>query len=348
MNLLRPASKPSNHRLVLKHRSMRHQGGLSLIELMVGLTLGLIITVALLVIFANASSAGRDLQRSSIQIENGRYAAELLQDEVKLAGFFGETTLTGATYTTPDPCLTTPAGFSSNLGFPTPVQGYGPSDALACLTSRNRKAGTHALVVRRLDVVPVAPSSITSGANQYYVQYSFCTTDPDNPKLLFDKSATAFTLRNMQCNAPNQVRAYVSKIYFIASCNVCAPDDGVPTLKRLDLIGDQLQATALVDGIEDLRFEYGFDTDGNGSVDQYQAGLGASGASALWQNVMSVKVHFISRSQDKVTSGPGLATAQTFQLGGTGILNVAADGYVRRAYSTTVRLINPSGAREVQ
>lgn len=347
MSTLHSSTKPTIQRLQPQHGSFHHQLGVSLIELMVGLTLGLIIAVALLAIFANASGAGRDLQRSSIQIENGRYVAELLQDELKLAGFFGETTVTGATYTTPDPCLTTPTGFSTTLGFPTPVQGYGPSDALACLTSRNRKPGTHALVIRRLDVVAVAPSSIASGASQYYVQYSFCTTDPDNPKLLFDKSAAAFTLKNLGCNTPNQVRAYVSRIYYISTCNVCSPSDGVPTLKRLDLVGDELQATALVDGVEELRFEYGFDTNGNGDVDEYRAGLG-TGATALWQNVMSIKVHFITRSLDKVTSGAGLATAQSFQLGGTGMLNVADDGYVRRAYSTTVRLINPSGAREIQ
>ena len=347
MLMLHSAASRSHRRHFLKHSFPRYQNGVSLIELMVGLTLGLVITVALLVIFANASGAGRDLQRTSIQIENGRYVAELLQDELKLAGFFGETKVTGATYTTPDPCLTIPTGFSTTLGFPTPVQGYAPSDALACLTSRNRKSGTHALVVRRLDVVAVAPASIASGVNQHYVQYSFCTTDPDNPKLLFDKSAAAFTLKNLKCDAPNQVRAYVSRIYYVATCNVCSPNDGVPTLKRLDLIGDELRATALVDGVEELRFEYGFDTNGNGDVDEYRAGLGA-GATALWQNVMSVKVHFITRSLDKVTSGAGLATAQTFQLGGTGELNVAADGYVRRAYSSTVRLINPSGSREVQ
>lgn len=346
MLVLHSAVKPISQRLTLKRGCFRHQQGVSLVELMVGLTLGLIITAALLVIFANASGAGRDLQRTSIQIENGRYVAELLQDELKLAGFFGETKVTGATYTTPDPCLTTPIGFSTTLGFPTPVQGYGSADTLACLTSRNRKAGTHALVVRRLDVVAVAPASIASGASQYYVQYSFCTTDPDNPKLLFDKAAAAFTLKNLLCNAPNQVRAYVSRIYYIATCNVCSPNDGVPTLKRLDLVGDELQATALVDGVEELRFEYGFDTNGDGDVDEYRPGLG-TGATAFWQNVMSVKVHFITRSLDKVTSGAGLATAQTFQLGGTDVLNVAADGYVRRAYSSTVRLINPSGAREV-
>ena len=345
---LHPTVDPRNQRLPIRSSSPRRQNGLTLIELMVGLTLGLIITVALLVIFANASGAGRDLQRSSIQIENGRYTAELLQDELKIAGFFGETTVNGATYTTPDPCLTTPTGFSTTLGFPTPVQGYGPSDDLSCLTSRNRKAGTAALVVRRLEVVAVAPASIASGANQYYVQYSFCTTDPDTPKLLFDKTAAAFTLKNLKCDATNQIRAYVSRIYFIATCNVCSPSDGVPTLKRLELIDNQLQTTALVDGVEQLRFEYGFDTDGNGNVDEYLAGLGATGATALWQNVMSVKVHYITRSLDKVTSGAGLATAQTFQLGGTGTLNVPADGYVRRAYSSTVRLINPSGAREVQ
>ena len=46
--------------------------------------------------------------------------------------------------------------------------------------------------------------------------------------------------------------------------------------------------------------------------------------------------------------GSTLTSAQTFTLGGTGAYVTPADGYTRRAYSMTVRLVNPSGARESQ
>ena len=49
------------------HTLRRGQRGFSLIELMVGLAIGLIVVTALLVLFANASSIGQNLARSSTQ-----------------------------------------------------------------------------------------------------------------------------------------------------------------------------------------------------------------------------------------------------------------------------------------
>ena len=43
----------------------------------------------------------------------------------------------------------------------------------------------------------------------------------------------------------------------------------MPTLKRVELVAGQLTTTALAEGIEMLRLEYGFDVDGDGSPDTY-------------------------------------------------------------------------------
>ena len=324
------------------------QRGVTLIELMVGLTLGLIIATALLMLFANASISGQNLNRASVQIENGRYVSELLAEDLRLAGFYGEANLTGVGYASPDPCSAVVASWSSlPYTVPTPVQGYEPDDALACLA--NRKAGTYALAVRRVAVSTTDVADIPAVNTQNYVQYSFCTSDPAITKLIFGADKTLFTLKGRNCTTTNSVRAYVSRIYYVASCNDCSGDgDGVPTLKRVDLEGNQLVVRALADGIEELRFEYGFDTDANGSADSYLTTIDpAGGAAGLWENVMAVKVHFVTRSLDKAI-GSGLATAQEFQLGQTETLNIAADGYSRRAYSNVVRLVNPSSVREAQ
>lgn len=324
--------------------STRRQRGVTLIELMVGLALGLVISAALLLLLANASANGRNMARSGEQIENGRYVSELLREDLRLAGFYGETPSKGAIYSTPDPCASVPTGWVGvPYTLPAPVQGYGPGDALGCLD--DRKPGTHAMAVRRLSIDRVDPASIVSGNGQHYVQYSFCVDDISTPRLVFSADPAQFTLRNRACSGPNLVRPYVVRLYYVASCHRC-PGDNTPTLKRVELVGNSLVTTSLAEGIEDLRFEYGFDNDTNGSADTYLTGLGTSGGSTSWANVMAVKVHFITRSLDKATGT--LATAQQFDLGGTGTVNVARDGYTRRAYSSVVRLINPSGAREVQ
>ena len=66
------------------------QAGLSLIELMVAMTIGLLIFAGLATLFSNASSSQHELRRTSQQIENGRYAMDVLIQDLQLAGYFGE------------------------------------------------------------------------------------------------------------------------------------------------------------------------------------------------------------------------------------------------------------------
>jgi type IV pilus assembly protein PilW len=328
-------------------RAPQRQRGMTLVELMVGLALGLIVVSSLLLVLAHASTRGQELQRTSIQIENGRYVAELFREDLRMAGFFGETSVAGALYTEPDPCSVAPVGWNgAPLTFPAPVQGYGAGDVLACLA--NRRAGTDAIVIRRVGVDAVDPATIPVGNTQYYVQYSYCVADVASPRLLFGTDRAAFTLRNRACTGVNSVRSYVSRIYYVADCNRCGVGgDSTPTLKRVDLIGNQLITTPLAEGIDALRFEYGFDVDGDGSPDTHLTALGALGPTAAWSNVVSLKAHFITRSLERAITDH-IATAQEFQLGGIGPVTTANDGYTRKLYSNAIRLVNPSAVREAQ
>jgi type IV pilus assembly protein PilW len=330
----------------------RRQRGMTLVELMVGLALGLIVTAALLTLFANASTQGQNLNRASVQVEIGRYVSELLTEDLRLAGFYGELPTTGAAYTIPNPCSADPNPVGAEnwksvpFTLPNPVQGYGAADP-GCLTAR--RANTDAIAMRRASAETTDVAAL-AGNTQHYVQYSYCDTDPAAIKMVFGKVAADFTLKNRGCTAANPLRAYVSRIYYVAGCNRCAPtSDSVPTLKRVDLVNGELVETALAEGVETLRIEYGFDGDGNGSADQFLTADAAAAAvpAKNWSDVMAVKAHFITRSLSKAV-GSGLATEQTFELGGTGTVVTAADGYTRRAYTTVIRLINPSSAREIQ
>jgi type IV pilus assembly protein PilW len=58
----------------------RRCGGAGLVELMVGITLGLL-AAAIATLFAN-NSAPNEIERTSQQIENGRFALQLLRDDI--------------------------------------------------------------------------------------------------------------------------------------------------------------------------------------------------------------------------------------------------------------------------
>lgn len=339
-----------------KSPSLSRQRGLTLVELLVGLGLGLVVAAALLTLFANASAQGQNLNRTSVQIEIGRYVSELLTEDLRLAGFYGELPNTGAAYALPDPCVAdaNPVGAlnwnSVPFTLPAPVQGFGPGTPSCLSDTYRRRAGTDAIAMRRVASETTTVAALPAGNTQYHVQFSFCETDPAAIKMVFGTDPAGFTLKNRACTAANRLRAYVSRIYYVADCNRCGVGgDTVPTLKRLDVVGNALVETALAEGVEHLRIEYGFDNDGNGSADEYLTAEAAAAAvpAKEWANVMSIKAHFVTRSQNKAV-GNGLATEQTFDLGGTGQIVVAADGYTRRAYTTVVRLINPSSAREIQ
>jgi prepilin-type N-terminal cleavage/methylation domain-containing protein len=64
--------------------------GFTLIELMVGLVLGILVCFAVVTLFVNNSRARREIDQASQQIENGRYALDLLRDDLHLAGYYGD------------------------------------------------------------------------------------------------------------------------------------------------------------------------------------------------------------------------------------------------------------------
>ena len=64
------------------------QLGLTLLELMISLTIGLFLVAGISTLIARQSSTRAELDKSARQIENGRYAMTLLQDDIQHAGGF--------------------------------------------------------------------------------------------------------------------------------------------------------------------------------------------------------------------------------------------------------------------
>src|SRR5260221_10341188 len=70
--------------------AMRDQRGFSLIEFMIAATLSLLVLAALTTAFVSNSRTRDEMQRASEQIENGRYSAQVLNDDLELAGYMGQ------------------------------------------------------------------------------------------------------------------------------------------------------------------------------------------------------------------------------------------------------------------
>ncbi|HEX2494013.1 MAG TPA: PilW family protein [Steroidobacter sp.] len=332
----------------MRQRCMRRRSaGFTLVELMVGMVLSLFIAAALGTLVVNMSRAHAELDRSSQQIENGRYAIDLLSDEIKLAGFYADAT-TDPLYTQPAACATAIANLgwsTSPIRAPNPIEGFtGDGDVPPCVTANSSHVfQTGLLALHRLSVKQTAVNSV-SGVDAY-VQSSQCTSVPLS--IVISANPADFTLENVKCDAVNPVRRYLSRIYYVSPCSDCAPGDGIPTLKRLDLEGGAWKETALAEGIQEMQFEYGFDTSAtpDGAPDEFRTTLDGVGGSKAndWANVMAVRVWVLSRTTEATR---GYSDTKTYNLGAHGSRGPFNDGFKRRVYTTVVRLQNPAGWRE--
>lgn len=349
------------------------QRGLTLVEFMVSIVLGMILVAAIAVLIANQSTARNEIDRGGRLIENGRYAMQVVTDDLMMAGYYGESQsapvngtvpglpATPAATVLPDPCTrTVTSGDAANPGIQESasfyVQGYDEStftsSTLSC--TPNWKSGTDVLVVRHADpdTAGITVGSLTDG--QVYLQtglaaatgaafnYRFYAGDAAN-------NASNFTLVN-RAGAVQAPRRWKVHIYYIARCSVCTGTaDSIPTLKRVELGAasgaPSLAPMTIAEGIENMQVDYGLDTNAESPGVPDGADVVASAvALANWQAVTSVRVYMLVRSTE---TAPGYANSKKFAMGASypasAPLDPGADSYQRHLFQQAVRLVNPVG-----
>jgi type IV pilus assembly protein PilW len=334
--------------------------GFSLVELMIAIALGLFLLATISVVFVNSSRSRDETERANRQIENGRYAMQVMGDDLRLAGFLAAFDVGQANFALPaakpDPCDTTVAGL--NAALPLHVQGYDGGAALGCIA--DVKAGTDIVVVRRAaGCVADAAGCSATAAGQAYFQASLCNNNSElasntlagQYRLDTDAAKLILSARNCVDRAPKM--RYLVRIYFVANNDVAG--DGIPTLKRAELNNGAFQVIPIAQGIENLQLEYGIDTNNDGSPDVFTADPDSkpvcAGAACVqnWANAITAKIHLLARN---TTPSYGSYTDdKTYTLGlkadGTDhAVPAQNDAYRRHVYQGDVRFYNPSGRRE--
>jgi type IV pilus assembly protein PilW len=285
--------------------TLRRARGFSMIELMIAITLGLIIVAALLALFINITRNNNALAKANSQIENGRFAIQLLANDLQHAGYWADflpqfedrSVITGILdnpTALPNPCKATntwTAADKNNLiGIPA------QADIGTC-TVTNQLAGTETLVVRH-----AAPAAGTLGGvcsttsnNEICFQASQCALEQldasvSNHYKFSSKTilnalvpSSDFTLHASDCvgtSSPLTIssgtlvptRLLVSDIYYIRDFFAVA-GDGIPTL-MLSQYQNGLQqgqmgappVQPLVGGIQAMHIEYGIDNFGKNGL----------------------------------------------------------------------------------
>lgn len=328
-----------------------------MVELMISITIGLLLLAGITGLITKQSSSRAEIDQFGKQSENGRYALTVLRDDIEHAGYYGQYAGTFPAPTAlPDPCATGVADIESSLALP--LQGYDapttvPAPLSSCLQNADHIAGTDILVLRRLEATETPTAIADAVGGQVYVQ---ATPDGKIVAVGPDATPSVYTLKKKDGTTPADLRKLIQRIYFLSPCNQYAPgatscssaaDGGrpIPTLKRLELttVGGvtAFSLVPLVEGIENMQFDYGIDTEGKGVP---QSPFITDPALANWPNVMAVQVSLLARNLD-ATSGYA-AVDRTYNLGMSGAVGPFTDAYKRHVYTANVRAVNPSSRRE--
>jgi type IV pilus assembly protein PilW len=251
---------------------------------------------------------------------------------------------------------------------PLHIQGYDDGNAataaaIAALTCQDAasppvrsladwKAGTDVVVVRRASTCIKGATDCAAVTGAPYFQPSLCnnTSELASPnwfdqfRLDTNTASPPLDRHRKDCTTVQpDIRQFITRIYFVA--NNDASGDGIPTLKRAELVGSSFSTVSVAPGIENLQLEYGIDTNADGAPDLMSADPGSV---ANWSNVVSVKLNLLARATSPTL---GYTDPKTYTLGmkadGTTVNTVTPGGsYKRHVFQSEARLYNPAGRRE--
>lgn len=296
------------------------QAGFSLIELMIALTIGLIIALAISIIFSQVSQGFRSTDDGSRATENGNFALRTLDEDFRMAGFFGLFN-DPARFEFAAPGGLVAAAATDNCGdqnwlWPNdrPSIEYIPAPGtLPCIPAASILATSPVIVIRRASGIQTQPAALV-GNDNLFVQSSpsggiiFRGASYATDVFAADRYASVCGFTAGACTEPRPeapIFEYLTHIYYIRPCSrpagvACAAtdDDGqpIPTLVRRQLNGGATASfveTPVAEGVERLSVAYGIDGNGDGAPDSYVA---APTAAQLSQ-AMTVRISVLLRTR---------------------------------------------------
>lgn len=299
-------------------RPGRWQRGVSLIELMISVTLGVVILGAILAVFSSTSSTGRQSEAANRMSEDAAVAMNYMTGYIRMAGFSlplyntKSTPVTSGTasFELPDRNLMGSGVIGCDNGFSNPTAS--PTLALTCASG----TGTAAISVR--------------------FQGDSSNTSPDasgNPSDCLSQGVTSLTPSDTP-GAP-AYKMVESRFYIKTGTN-----SGVPELYCGGNGGASgYAAQPIMQYVEDLEFTYGVaELPKSLTPSRYMTAAQVLAFSptqidGAWSRVVSVKICIVMRSEMPDQNAP----ASYVDCAGN---VVASSRYLRRAFRSVVSLRN--------
>ncbi len=320
----------------LSRRNAPALSGFSLIELMVAMTLGLIVTAAVILVFAsNKHSYNVNNSFAKVQ-QNGRYAIETMLKDVRLAGYWGG--YEGVITDIQNAVAPASAGCNNDTWARMVEQRvYGLNDSnndttitgnytnANCILNSDYVRGD-VLTIRHASPFTLDPAALATNRN-------YVITDIDTASLFTTDTAPAGFMQ------PSFIHQVVAHAYHIRTgTGQCMTGvnagQALPSLYRVTVTGPAVAAQQeIVTGVQDFQVQYGIDNDGDASIDGF---VDANAVGANWANVIAVRIWLLLRA---ACAEPEYTDTPTYNMAG---VNKNCPANVRcHLFASTILLRNP-------
>lgn len=237
-----------------------YQGGLTLVELMIAIVLGMLVTAAVAYIFINSSSSARfDNQAASIQ-EGGRFSMHFLADDLRMANFWGyeltpKNIQMPASPFNPEVCGIEPFRWVADAASPeggielVAADTWLSGTCLATETNLRPKAGTQMLVIKRVSGTPAGEPDTTVPASVFISGKPFLLVGGKDSKMLVGTGGT------LPLGSDELLWEYMTRIYYVSA------DDQL--CRKVLASSTTFTTECVLEGVEEFRVAFMLDDPGD-------------------------------------------------------------------------------------
>ena len=343
------------------------QQGITLVELMIAMVVGLILMAGISQIFISSQKTYRITEEQSRLQENARFALGFITKDVREAGYTGCRAIEAMNVQTvanaPVPNYTENNTINGNEA--TSATAWTP--ALAASINGTVVGGTDTITIQKGTScgATLTGSLASSNANIQVSSPNSCNLAAGDTMMISDcQDAHIFKATTVSSGTPQTITHAASTN---TGSHLCLNQAGVGTgscgtgnaklygadselLKFTSLtyyirqgaggrnalwVYDNTAATTmeLIEGVEDMQVTYGVDTSGNDIVDDYQT-ANTVNAATNWANVISAEISLLVETQaDNLTTDN-----MTYTYNGAPV--TSADNRLRRVFTTVVGIRN--------
>lgn len=311
---------------MIKSISTAHaQRGLSLIELMIAIALGIFITAGMISLFTNSSQSYRIQENASRLQENGQFAINFLTQDIRMADYWG--------------CLTSSALITANhaAGIDATIDNY--LNGAVTVTNNNGVNNSDSITLVRAEPSDIyidalagtkaAPLNVTDNTGLTVNDVAFVSDCSEGEIFQITALNTNDTVSHGGLDKIYGTDAQVYRVTY-STYTIDNGRNGEPALFRSIDGGAQQE---LIEGVESMELRYGVDENGDDTADYYVPVIAAP---ATMNQVTSIRIALVLRSlENNLTTQP-----MPFTVFGTETTPGAGDRRIRRVFNTTIAVRN--------